>query len=33
METWQFVALFLLLWVPLWIYFEALIRANDENDG
>jgi hypothetical protein len=32
-ETWKFVALFLILWVPLWVYFETLIRADDETDG
>jgi hypothetical protein len=31
-ETWKFVALFLLLWVPLWVYFETLIQADDETD-
>jgi len=32
-ETWKFVALFLILWVPLWVYFESLIQADDETDG
>jgi len=32
-EAWKFVALFLVLWVPLWVYFESLIQADDETDG
>ena len=39
METWKFVTLFLLIWLPLWAYFEVLTRtdgiprADEEVDG
>lgn len=28
METWKFVTLFVLIWLPLWIYFESVTRAE-----
>jgi hypothetical protein len=31
-ETWKFVALFLVIWLPLWAYFETLVRVEDESD-
>jgi len=31
-ETWKFVALFLVIWLPLWAYFEMLVRVEDESD-
>ena len=39
METWKFVTLFVLIWLPLWVYFEVLTRAetgvaaDEELDG
>jgi hypothetical protein len=38
-ETWKFVTLFVLIWLPLWVYFEVLTRAearlgaDEELDG
>jgi len=31
-ETWKFVALFLVIWLPLWAYFEMLVKLEDESD-
>lgn len=31
-ETWKFVALFLVIWLPLWAYFEVLVKLEDESD-
>jgi hypothetical protein len=38
-ETWKFVTLFVVIWLPLWIYFETVTRAEtaggaeEEIDG
>lgn len=31
-EAWKFVALFLVIWLPLWAYFEMLVKLEDESD-
>lgn len=30
MEAWKFMTLFLVIWVPLWAWFETL--TDDDND-
>ncbi len=32
MEAWKFATLFLLIWLPLWGWFESLTREPTEDD-